>query len=65
MLLLLLSMLLGSLPAPAGGDRLELENAWVRVWRTVRAPHDRTPRADHLPRVVVSVSYTHLRAHET
>jgi len=53
MLLLLLSMLLGSLPAPAGSDRLELENAWVRVWRTVRAPHERTPRADHLPRVVV------------
>jgi len=57
MLHLLLSLLLG-IPAPRAAtppaeDHLELENAWVRVWRVRRPPHQKTPAAPHLPSVFV------------
>ena len=63
MLPLLVSILIGLSPAagPAAGDTLELENAWVRVWRSVRAPHEQTATAEHLPRVVVYLTDAHKR----
>ena len=63
MLALLISMLVGggaagaasprAVQAQAAGDTLELENSWVRVWRSKRAQHEKTPMAEHLPHVVV------------
>ena len=63
MLPLLLSLLivLSAAAGPAAGDTLELENAWVRVWRSVRAPHEQTATAEHLPRVVVYLTDAHER----
>src|SRR3954470_7448114 len=59
MLLLILSLLTALLPtAQAAGEKLELENAWVRVWRTTRAPHEKTPARDHLPTVLVYLTDT-------
>jgi quercetin dioxygenase-like cupin family protein len=67
MLLLLVSILIGLPPAvgPAAGDTLILENAWVRVWRSLRAPHQQTPATDHLPRVVVYLTDAHERVTDT
>ena len=63
MLAFLISTLLGSSAAtaapqravqrPIAGDVLEIENDWVRVWRSTRGPRQETPVAEHLPRVVV------------
>jgi quercetin dioxygenase-like cupin family protein len=65
MLHVILSLLLG-IPAqppaaPARGDTLELENTWVRVWRSKRAPHEKTPAAPHLPSVLVYLTDAHQR----
>jgi quercetin dioxygenase-like cupin family protein len=71
MLPLLISMLLGAAaattaPSPAvrgaaGGGALELQNDWVRVWRSKLAPHQKTPIAEHLPLVTVYLTDAHLR----
>jgi quercetin dioxygenase-like cupin family protein len=63
MLPLLLSILIGLPPAarPAAGDTVELENAWVRVTRSVRGPHEHTTLTEHLPRVVVYLTDAHER----
>jgi beta-alanine degradation protein BauB len=56
MLVLLFSMWLGlppSAPAAHAGTTLELENPWVRVWRSVRAPHEKMPAGSHDPTVLV------------
>jgi hypothetical protein len=41
--LLLVSMIVAALApaAQAAVDKPELENAWVRVWRSTRAPHEK------------------------
>jgi len=51
-----------TLPAASGaGSRLELENPWVRVWRSKPAPHEKTPLAEHLPAVRVFLTDVHQR----
>jgi quercetin dioxygenase-like cupin family protein len=68
LLLLVFSMLAGLFPrvaVPAAGETLELENAWVRVWRAVRAPHERTPASGHLPSVLVYLTDARERVVET
>jgi quercetin dioxygenase-like cupin family protein len=69
MLLLLVSfMLVGLSPrvsVPAAGETPELENAWVRVWRCVRAPHEKTPASGHLPSVLVYLTDARERVKET
>jgi quercetin dioxygenase-like cupin family protein len=54
----LMSLLLAGVASPfaradGGGDRLELENTWVRVWRETLAPHEKTAMSAHLPSVLV------------
>jgi hypothetical protein len=71
MLSLLISMLLaGGTPTAArplvvlgavGGEALELQNDWVRVWRLKLAPHEKTPIADRLPLVTVYLTDARLR----
>jgi quercetin dioxygenase-like cupin family protein len=71
MLLLLISMLLGAAGATAapplavrgaaGAGTLELQNDWVRVWRSKLAPHEKTPIAEHLPLVAVYLTDAQLR----
>ena len=60
-----LSLILGvpaQAPVPAAkGDTLELENTWVRVWRSQRAPHEKAPAAPHLPTVLVYLTDAHQR----
>jgi quercetin dioxygenase-like cupin family protein len=55
MRLLLASMIVAALApaAHAAGDTPELENPWVRVWRSTRAPHEKRPAREHLPTVLV------------
>jgi quercetin dioxygenase-like cupin family protein len=50
---LLVSMLAVFPAAQTVNDKPELENAWVRVWRSTRAPHEKTPVAEHPPSVIV------------
>jgi hypothetical protein len=67
MLPLLVCILIGFPPAAgqaAAENTLELENAWVRVTRSVRSPHEHTPLTDHLPRVVVYLTDAHERVSE-
>lgn len=71
MLSLLLSLLLGAGTAPAapplavrgaaGGNVLELQNEWVRVWRSTLAPHQKMPIAEHLPLVTVYLTDARMR----
>jgi quercetin dioxygenase-like cupin family protein len=70
MLSLLISILLGATAGAApplaaggvpGGATLELQNDWVRVWRSKLAPHEKTPLAEHLPLVVVYLTDARLR----
>ena len=71
MLALLISLFLSSGAATAvppravrilaAGDTLEIENDWVRVWRSKRAPHEKTPMAEHLAHVVVYLTDAHQR----
>ena len=62
-LLLLASMIVAALvpAAQAAGDKPVLENAWVRVWRSTRAPHEKTPAREHLPTVLVYLTDAHDR----
>jgi hypothetical protein len=71
MLALLISLFLSSGAATAvppravrilaAGDTLEIENDWVRAWRSKRAPHEKTPMAEHLAHVVVYLTDAHQR----
>jgi quercetin dioxygenase-like cupin family protein len=71
MLSLLISMLLAAGTSTAarplvvrgavGGEALELQNDWVRVWRLKLAPHEKTPIAEHLPLVTVYLTDARLR----
>jgi quercetin dioxygenase-like cupin family protein len=69
MLSLLISVLIGvatAVPpaadrAAANGDTLELQNDWVRVWRTKLAPHQKMSNADHLAAVAVYLTGARLR----
>jgi hypothetical protein len=47
--------------AQASADKPELENTWVRVWRSTRAPHEKRPAREHLPAVLVYLTDAHDR----
>ena len=55
-LLLFASMMVAALvpAAQAAAEKPELENAWVRVWRSTLAPHEKQPARQHLPTVLVT-----------
>jgi quercetin dioxygenase-like cupin family protein len=61
--LLLVSMIVAALApaAQAAVDKPELENAWVRVWRSTRAPHEKRPMREHPPTVLVYLTDAHDR----
>jgi len=64
--LLLVSMIVAALApaaqaAHAAVDKPELENAWVRVWRSTRAPHEKRPAREHPPTVLVYLTDAHDR----
>ncbi len=62
-LLLFASMMVAALvpAAQAAAEKPELENAWVRVWRSTLAPHEKQPARQHLPTVLVYLTDAHER----
>ena len=68
---LLLAILIGLAPAPVAAqdpakispkdNKVEIENAWVRVLRVKRGPHEKTPMHEYPASVVVHLTDYHQR----
>ncbi|HSP69300.1 MAG TPA: hypothetical protein VLN48_16350 [Bryobacteraceae bacterium] len=46
-------------------ERVEIENAWVRVWRVKQAPHEKAPEHQHPASVAVYLTDLHQRVNGT